>query len=70
MQIYSKSQTNHKKYFFISQPILIWFAVSGRTRLGTLNYTEFEILLHWLIMVIYAKLLLPHFLTDFHYVFI
>ena len=33
-----KSQT----CFFISQPILIWFALSGRAKLGTLNfYTEF-----------------------------
>ena len=35
---------NHKKCFFsfISQPILIWFALSGRAKLGTLNfYTEF-----------------------------
>ena len=34
---------NHKKsFFFISQPILIWFALSGRAKLGTLNfYTEF-----------------------------
>ena len=35
---------NHRKCFFsfISQPILIWFALSGRAKLGTLNfYTEF-----------------------------
>ena len=34
---------NHKKCFsFISQPILIWFALSGRAKFGTLNfYTEF-----------------------------
>ena len=35
---------NHKKCFFsfISQLILIWFALSGRAKLGTLNfYTEF-----------------------------
>ena len=56
MQIYSK-KINHKKCFsFISQPILIWFALSGRAKFGTLNfYTEF-----WdfapLIMVIYANL--------------
>ena len=34
-------QKNHKKWFFISQPILIWFALSGRAKFGTLNfYTE------------------------------
>ena len=35
---------NHKKCFFsfISQPILIWFALSGRAKVGTLIlYTEF-----------------------------
>ena len=34
---------NHTKITtFISQPILIWFALSGRAKLGTLNfYTEF-----------------------------
>ena len=35
---------NHKKCFFsfISQPILIWFALSGRAKFGTLSfYTEF-----------------------------
>ena len=32
---------NHKKCFSISQPILIWFALSGRAKFGTLNfYTE------------------------------
>ena len=31
-----------QKCFFISQPILIYFALSGRAKLGTLNfYTEF-----------------------------
>ena len=41
MQIYSK---NNKNCFFslISWPILIWFALSGRAKFGTLNfYTEF-----------------------------
>ena len=41
--MYSKSpKKNHQKcFFFISQPILIWFALSGRAKLGTLNfYTE------------------------------
>ena len=36
-------QKNQKKCFFsfISQPILIWFALSGRAKFGTLNlYTE------------------------------
>ena len=40
MQIYSK---NNKNCFFslISWPILIWFALSGRAKFGTLNfYTE------------------------------
>ena len=39
-----KCTRNHKKYFFsfISRPILIWFALSGRAKFGTLNfYTEF-----------------------------
>ena len=41
MQIYSKTKKK-KKCFFISQPILIWFALSGRAKFGTLNfYTEF-----------------------------
>ena len=42
MQIYSK---NNKNCFFslISWPILIWFALSGRAKFGTLNfYTEFR----------------------------
>ena len=34
-------QKNHKKCFFISQPILIWFALSGRAKFGTLkSYIE------------------------------
>ena len=42
--------------FLISWSILIWFALSGRAKFGTLNfYTEFEILLHWLFMVLYAN---------------
>ena len=55
MQIYSK---NNKNCFFslISWPILIWFALSGRAKFGTLNfYIEFEILFHWLFMVLYAN---------------
>ena len=48
MQIYSKS---HKKCF-ISQPILIWFALSHRANWGLQNfYTEFQ---NSLIMQIYA----------------
>ena len=48
MQIYSKS---HKKCF-ISQPILIWFALSHRANLGLqILYTEFQ---NSLIMQIYA----------------
>ena len=40
--IQNHTKKNHKKCFFISQPILIWFALSGRAKLGTLNfYTEF-----------------------------
>ena len=49
MQIYSKS---HKKCFFISQPILIWFVLSHRANWGLQNlYTEFQ---NSLIMQIYA----------------
>ena len=57
MQIQNHTKIHKKCFFsFISQPILIWFALSGRAKLGTLNfYTEF-----WdfapLIMVIYANL--------------
>ena len=56
---------------------MIWFALCGRAKLGTLNTTQnCEILLHLLIMVIYANLfqnkqkllLLPHFFTDCHFV--
>ena len=45
---------NIKNCFFslISWPILIWFALSGRAKFGTQN---FEILLHWLFMVLYAN---------------
>ena len=42
MQMYSKSpkKNYHKICFFsfISQPILIWFALSGRAKFGTLNF--------------------------------
>ena len=51
--------TKKKCFFsFISQPILIWFALSGRAKFGTLNFyvQNCEILLHLLIMVIYANL--------------
>ena len=34
MQIYSKSQQKITKKCFISQPILIWFALSGRAKFG------------------------------------
>ena len=43
MQMYSKSTKKSQKCFFsfISQQILIWFALSGRAKFGTLNfYTE------------------------------
>ena len=50
MQIYSKSQRNALN--FISQPILIWFALSHRANWGLQNlYTEFQ---NSLIMQIYA----------------
>ena len=40
--LFQKKNENHKKCFSISQPILIWFALSGRAKFGTLNlYTEF-----------------------------
>ena len=42
--IYANVLKNHQKkcfFSFISQPILIWFALSGRAKFGTLNfYTE------------------------------
>ena len=42
MQIYSKSQKMLLKNF-ISQPILIWFALSHRANWGLQNlYTEFQ----------------------------
>ena len=57
MQMYSKSQK--KCFSFISQPILIWFALSGRAKFGTLKfYTElwdFAPLINYK-MVIYANL--------------
>ena len=41
--IQNHHKKNHQKCFssFMSQPILIWFALSGRAKFGTLNfYTE------------------------------
>ena len=40
--LFQKNKHHKKCFFFISQPILIWFALSGRAKFGTLNfYTEF-----------------------------
>ena len=40
--LFQKNKNHTKCFSFISQPILIWFALSGRAKFGTLNfYTEF-----------------------------
>ena len=78
MVIYANlCEITKKCFFFISRPILIVIALFGRAELRTLNfYTEFwnfaPLINYGEFMQIYSKkkkLLLPHFLTDFHSVY-